>query len=373
MKRWIAMMLAAVLVFGCVSLGLSMKAQAAGNEPALAKITLGSGAQTEEEAEEKDPDDLEVVLEPGVIEGNIYENASLNLGCQLEDGWEFLNEDEIAELNGTVSEQLEDFDYAALLESGDTYTDMYAMGGSGLYMIGVQVEKIDATLSRLIDEDGYADLAMSLLQDNMDQFGLSDYTMEKATVNFCGEDRPAINVTGSVMGVADLYQYQVLIKRGDYMVLVMLQSVGEDIREEIGRCFYFLDQRPEDVEEPVEEDEAIHFIDAMGSDGTPAYIDLIGISDWVYRDGDKRYYAAEDESYLYIVSVTEDQLAEMSEEQVYWGRDEDSEDPPVYHLTGTMGTIDSEVREAFKTVFEIDDTDFDYYFGDDYLDATAAP
>ena len=126
---------------------------------------------------------------------------------------------------------------------------------------------------------------------------------------------------------------------------------------------------PEGPAESADVSEPVHFIDAMGSDGTPAYIDLIGISDWVYRDGGKRYYAAEDESYFYIVSVTDEQLAEMEEEQVYWDRDEDSEDPPVYHLTGVMGTIDSDTREAFKEVFDLNDEDFDYYFGDDYLDA----
>ena len=375
MNRWISWILAVVLVLGCGGMAFSVQAEAVGpGERVMARLTGGGDAgQTG-----ADPAGTGAEIERGVIDGSVYENASLDIGCAVGDDWSFYSAEKLAEVNGTAREMLENTDLADLLENTTTFTEMLAQSEDQMLLVGILLEDISGNDS--LDEAGYAELAMGTLESSLSSLGLQNPVTEQTTFYLAGQERPAIRISGVLQGMMNFYQTQVYLKRGDYMVIVMLQSMMADYAEDLADCFYILSEGPAEgpvegpVEGPTEPDVVpVHFIDAMGDDGTYAYIDMIGISDWIFQHNGDTYYAAEDESYLYIVVVSDDQLAEMEEEQVYWERDEDSEDPPVYYLTGIMGTIDQATRDAFKEVFDIDDADFDYYFGDYYLDATLSP
>lgn len=359
MKRWITFLLVVVMVF---SLGGSC---------------FAIGRSTDN-------------IERGVLKDGVYENAFLGIACELDEDWHFMTDDEIAEANGVARDMLDDENLQELLEKTPVLTEMYATYDDGVLLTGINIENIGLVYGLVMDEDSYIDMSMDTIEQSIAAVGLEDYTLEKVTVDFAGAERPAVKLSGTVGDESAMYQLQVCIKVDNYMCLVLLQSMDEDRTEELAGLYYALEEDAdaednkgslakkggdaksegdEEAEaEPVEE--PVHFIEGMGNDGAYAYVDLIGISDWVYRDGIKRYYAAEDEDYYYIVSVRGSQLADMEDIAEYWDREEDSEDPPVYTLTGYMGTISEDVREAFKYVFDIDDETFDRLFGDDYLDAT---
>ena len=322
-------------------------------------------------------------IERGVIENNVYENAFLGIGCELDEDWVFYTDEEIAENNGIAVEMLEDEELQELLEENPTLTEMWATYEDGILVTGINIENLGLLYGMVLDEDAYIDLSLEGVERSIEAAGLEDDKAEKITIEFAGAERSAIRVTGMYGGEVAFYQTQVCIKVGSYMALILLQSSDEDLTEELAGLYYALEpdegEEEKDNEDDAGEDkdeesekaaEPVHFIEAMGDDGAYAYVDVIGISDWVYFDGIKRYYAAEDEDYFYIVSVRGSQLAEMGDAAEYWNREEDSDDPPVYTLTGYMGTIDEDAREAFKYVFDLDDEQFDTVLGEDYLDAT---
>jgi len=264
---------------------------------------------------------------------------------------------------------------------------MWATYDDGVMLTGINIENLGVLYGLALDEDAYIDMSMETVEKSIEAAGLKDGKVEKTTIEFAGAERPAIKISGVLGEDTAFYQTQVCIKVDNYMAFVLLQSTGEDLAEELAGLYYALEPVEEDSgksfrkngaedenadpEEPEEAEEPVHFIEAMGDDGAYAYVDIIGISDWVYKDGIKRYYAAEDEDYFYIVCVRGSQLADMADVAEYWDRDEDSDDPPVYTLTGYMCTIDEDVREAFKYVFDLDDEQFDKLLGMDCLDATS--
>lgn len=403
MKRWIAILLAAVLLLALAGCGGSpapagtVTADPDGGGTVRGSVVgpeagedAGESAEEpeadladepEDEPEEEPDEEPDEELEPGVVAGGVYENEFIGIGLRLDDSWTFADEAEIQELNGTAADLTNDEEMKEILDNAATFTDMFASADDGLVSITVQMENLGVLYGTLMDESAYADAGMSSLEDYLSSVDMfSEYTVEKSTVELAGQERVAIRVhevmDESVAGEpVDIYQTEACLKSGRYMTIITMTSYFEDITDELAGYFYDLAEGPAEEPAAAPEEaaapdlEPVHFLDAMGSDGTPAYIDLIGVSDWVYRDGGRRYYAAEDEDYFYIICVDDDLLAEMEEQQVYWDREEDADEPPVYHLVGCMGTVDSDTREAFKEVFEIDDEDFDYYFGDDYLDA----
>ena len=120
-----------------------------------------------------------------------------------------------------------------------------------------------------------------------------------------------------------------------------------------------------------EGEEPVQFVEVMGKDGAAAYIDIVGLSNRVCLVAGKAYYAAQDENYLYIITLDAEQAEEMEEQQEYWLMDE-VDDPSEYHVVGEMGTVDETVREQFIKYFELTDEEFDTYFGDYFLDAATA-
>ena len=384
MKRWISWLLAAVLLIGCASMGLSVRADAvsAPKEKALVRLSVGGGSGSEQEKEEEQEQEQENAgggeLGRGVVNGSVYENAGLGIGCALDEYWTYYTEEELAEMSGSY-DLVEDEELAAQLKSADVVWDMFAVRGDGLAMVGVEYETLGETLAELLDESTYIDLSIENIGEKLDSMGLTDGSMEKITTELAGTERYAIRITGSAMGLMDMYQTQVCIKMGDKIVMILMETIGEDQTEELAKLFYSLDgepAQPAETEAPAEPAapaaEPVSFIEAMGSEGVSAYVDAVGVSGLVYQENGKNYYAVEDTSYLYIVCLDDAQLAEMPAQQEYWNRDENAEEPASVHLTGIMETISEEGRAAFTEYFELTDEQYDFYFGPDVLNALPA-
>ncbi len=119
---------------------------------------------------------------------------------------------------------------------------------------------------------------------------------------------------------------------------------------------------------------ATEFFPSESEVGTMAYIDVAGLSQWVYDDGDGAvYYSAEDANgYFYTVRLYTRQFNEMSTQQAYWNRETDSSDPEVFHLEGLVTRTGTSLRNNFSQAWEITPEEYDQYFGTLYLDATTS-
>lgn len=108
--------------------------------------------------------------------------------------------------------------------------------------------------------------------------------------------------------------------------------------------------------------------------GTMAYIDVVGVSPWLYRYDDMVYYSVEDaEGYLYTVRLSDSQYKAMSAQQVYWNRATESEPmPQPYHLVGYVQLTTNEVKQNLAQSWDITVADYEYYFGTLFLNATTS-
>ena len=108
--------------------------------------------------------------------------------------------------------------------------------------------------------------------------------------------------------------------------------------------------------------------------GTMAYIDVVGVSNWLYQYDSATYYSVEDaEGYLYTVRLEDSQLAEMSAQADYWNRTtEDAPMPEPHRLVGYVQKTADNVRESLAQSWDITVGEYDQYFGVNFLNATTS-
>ena len=120
--------------------------------------------------------------------------------------------------------------------------------------------------------------------------------------------------------------------------------------------------------------EAVEFYPGQTPTETMAYIDVVGISDWLLRSDDKTYYSVEDaEGYLYTVRLSDSQFDELEKYRAYWERESDDVPvPEAYRLEGYVQETSSEVRADLAGSWSITELEYHRYFGDRHLDATTS-
>lgn len=123
-----------------------------------------------------------------------------------------------------------------------------------------------------------------------------------------------------------------------------------------------------------EDETAQEFFPSESPNGTMAYIDVVGVSDWLYKYDGNTYYSVEDaEGYLYTVKLKDSQFNSLDDQQVYWNRaTEDEPMPAAYHLVGVVTAVTSDIRNNLADCWSISTDDYDLYFGTKYLDATTS-
>lgn len=102
-------------------------------------------------------------------------------------------------------------------------------------------------------------------------------------------------------------------------------------------------------------------------------LDVVGISDWIYKTDGVTYYVALDKwDYAYIVRVSDSQLKKMDDQNDYF-MEEDAAMPRAYELKGVARKLNTSDRNEIASVFDIPSYESEDYFGVMYLDATSTP
>ena len=241
MKRTIALLLVLVMAFGLLGCGKEDKDISGKVTPA----TEAAPAITEAvpETTEAPVEDKPVSL--GRMEGGVYTNEYIGIGCTLDSSWTFKTAEELQELPAQTGELLQDTEYADA--SLNQIADMFAENSNNGSNINIQYTKLDAPV-RLIyatmDYEAFADMIMSQ-SDSMiqayTQSGFENVTMEKVTVNYLGEERAAIRTNATIAGLP-CYMTQVFEHDlGQYYAVITFTSIMEDTTQSMLDLFYALD------------------------------------------------------------------------------------------------------------------------------------
>ena len=182
----------------------------------------------------------EEAFRPGEMNGGVYTNEFLGIGCTLDSNWTYLTDEEIAELNRSTTEQLSDEEMRAAMEDA-SLQDMFAQADGGLVNINITIENLGVLHGTAMDEARFLEILRPTVETAFTDIGMTGLVMEASTETFVGESHAVMNISGTLEADVPFYQKVVLIKRGTYMASVSIGSAMENITADIAALFYKLD------------------------------------------------------------------------------------------------------------------------------------
>lgn len=227
MKRTIALLLALMLAVGLMGCSKEEK-NISGQVTPVTEALL---------------EDKPVTL--GRIEGGVYTNEYIGIGCTLDADWTFYTAEELQELPGQIHEELKDTEYsdAGLRQIADMFAENTVDGSN----INIQYTKLnlqERMVFAAMDYEGFVDMILresESMAAAYAQSGFENVKMEKVIVNYLGQERVAIRTTATVMDVP-LYMLQLFEHDlGQYYVVITVTAVAEDTVQSLTDLFYSLD------------------------------------------------------------------------------------------------------------------------------------
>ena len=238
-KRTIALLLVlAMLLAGC---GSSKQPPTGTIKPASSSSqNVTAPPETEAQAEQ---DDRPVSL--GRMEGGTYENAYTGYGCYLDSGWVYKSAEELQDISDLTQELLAGSEIDLSKSNLNQLTDMMAENVELMASMNVLYQQITPQEKLSFSFLGESEILDSIL-DSKDllissyaQAGIDVSSIEKVTVTFLGESRPAIHTSGTIQGtpyyVLQIFDYKL---GGDYSVVLTMSSFVEDTTEQMLDLFY---------------------------------------------------------------------------------------------------------------------------------------
>ena len=183
------------------------------------------------------PDEEE--LEMGSVNGGTYTNTFAGIGCTLDETWVFYTKEQIAELNGFLTDGTSDEDMKKLMENSQSVQDMYASSTDGLMTINVVFQNMGLLLGTTMSAQEYAELHVTQIPDAMAAYGFEDVAASVTTAELAGEERPAIALTATIQDIP-VYELIVCLRQGNYIYCVTLCSYTEDVTAQMAELFYAL-------------------------------------------------------------------------------------------------------------------------------------
>ena len=234
MKKTAAMLMAIwMLALMLTACGQQAPEQTGGSvEPGAAQDQSVTG-----QVDASQPDEEE--LEMGSVNGGTYTNAFAGIGCALDETWVFYTKEQIAELNGFLTDGTSDEDMKKLLQNRQSVQDMYASSTDGLMTINVVFQNMGLLLGTTMSAQEYAELHVTQIPDAMAAYGFEDVAASVTTAELAGEERPAIALTATIQDIP-VYELIVCLRQGNYIYCVTLCSYTEDVTAQMAELFYAL-------------------------------------------------------------------------------------------------------------------------------------
>lgn len=183
-------------------------------------------------------------FQTGTIENNTYSNEFFGIGCQLDDTWKVLNEEEIAERSGLVVDTMEegglDDSMRTAMENGSVVFDFFAQKKDNTAAINITVGNIGVLYGAALTEEGYIDATEEQMMQSVETIGYENVTTEKTTITLAGTEHAALKLTGEYSGIS-IYQTMVVLRKGIYVGCVAFSCGGEDFADDLITLFYALD------------------------------------------------------------------------------------------------------------------------------------
>lgn len=205
MKKWIALLLALVMVLSLAACGDDKESSAGGD--------IGNPNAPIE----------------GALSGSSYVNEFFGFRVDFDADWSVFDAETTAQLMGT---SLESLDLGITLEQSGMITPFYATTDDGLTTINLVIEDMTKTSGSSLSESAYAKAGSINLKTTLESMGCTDVTVKTGTVDFAGSSHVCLSTSASVYGL-DMYQTQVVLKSGKYMAVITVGTYFENTTEDL--------------------------------------------------------------------------------------------------------------------------------------------
>ena len=255
MKRMICLILALILTFGLTACGGSKEPvdqKPVENQSTAAPTQASTEAPTEAatEAPTEAPTESPVAdkeLSIGTVEGNVYTNRYLGIGCTLDSSWTLKSAQELQQLPADVADLFSGSELGDKLADVQQLTDMLAENVTDMSTMNVLYTKLtmqQRLLYAIMTDEQVVDATLEqkdVMAETYAQAGMTVKSMEKVTVTFLGEDRVALYTVMDAYGmnyyVLQLFDYGL----GEFGGTITLGSFGEDKTSDMLDLFYKVD------------------------------------------------------------------------------------------------------------------------------------
>jgi hypothetical protein len=86
----------------------------------------------------------------GTVEGNVYENTFIGIGCTLGSDWTYYSDEKIREINNAAA-SLAGEEFRQMMANATVVYDMYAAHSNQINTVVVNLEKVDKVQLAVLD------------------------------------------------------------------------------------------------------------------------------------------------------------------------------------------------------------------------------
>lgn len=174
----------------------------------------------------------------GKVDGLVYENAFIGIGCKLDSNWTFSSDEEIRQINNIAADIIGE-EYQQTLENAEIVYDMAAVHVNGLDNINVNLQKANPQQLAALDLNAHYETQFDMLRDAFENMGYTNIRLEVGQVTIGGENLPVLFNRADI-GAYTICQVCIAIKCNGYLANVTVSTFDETTLEDLLACFYLI-------------------------------------------------------------------------------------------------------------------------------------
>lgn len=175
----------------------------------------------------------------GTVEGSVYENPFIGIGCNLGDEWTYFTNEQIMQQNNVAAE-LAGEEYKQMMANATVFADMFASHSDQVSTVGVNIEKIDKVELAVLNIKSYLESAVPSIEQSLGNMGFVNITHSIGSVKLGDTDMTCLNVVSS-LGEFKMYQTIVAIKCNGYLACITCSGDSTESIDSALSNFYWLE------------------------------------------------------------------------------------------------------------------------------------
>lgn len=241
MKRTYCVLLSLLLVAVLALTGCGNAGKGAETKPNTTTESEGTNPATTEKTDAESAG-------LGKVEGKVYTNTYVGLGCKLDDNWVIASAEELQDVPDEITEILNGTELGELANNIPQIMDMQAQSldtGASVNVLYTKMSALEKKAYEQMNEEEIVDTILKnkdIIIESYANTGIEVQSMDKATMDFLGEKHTVCKTVGTAQGV-EIYLVQVLDYKlpGQYGVTVTFCAQSEEEIANIMSCFYKVD------------------------------------------------------------------------------------------------------------------------------------